>query len=106
MPFLLPAYSIGLCKIKIELKNPYETVITVIQDNIGKGSITNNFEFIATNVAKLFFEELGILPGYVKWVELYPAGIAGKEELKGTVTMLWEAGKQRYSNPQWERRPD
>jgi hypothetical protein len=106
MPFLLPAYSIGLCKIKIELKNPYETVITVIQDDMRKGSITNSFEFIATNVAKLFFADLGILPGYVKWVELYPAGTADEEELKDTVTMLWEAGEQRYSNPQWAGRRD
>lgn len=101
IPFLLNTYNIGICHAEITINDAYDTTIVVSQDDINKGGITNYFEQIATNIQKLFFNRLGVVPNAVKWVELYPAGVVEFDELCRAVKMQWDEENRVYHSPKW-----
>ena len=101
VPFLSNTFSCAICRMEVEIEDPFHVTITVRQDDISNGSITNYFEHAATNAARLFFKPLGILPEYVRWIEFYPAGVVDHEEKRREVVMRWDAKRQVYCHPEW-----
>ena len=100
MPFLV-WQQVAMCHVEIIVEDSFHASITVTHDDIAKGSITNNFERIATSIQKLFFKQLGVLPEHVSWIEVYPPGVVEEKESRRAVTMHWNEKQGIYASPGW-----
>lgn len=101
------------CSVTIQVGNPkdleqgyFATVTIIDSETQPHTSVTNCFEYIATNIFRLFFQSgirlaYGLKPEDIRWIEIYPPSVLNENEIRKEVIMKWDEKEKCYYAPEW-----